>query len=79
MFGITISIVNIFMRGSKIIGKIISGESLKDSFSEPKKQNPFGGFQNQQNSSSIEDEYTQKSSENVDDNGFTDYEDVTEE
>jgi len=76
------SIINIFMRGSNILGKLISGKSLTDSFKNEQKKSPFGnmgGFQNQQNNSTVEDDYLKKSTTNVDEEGFTEYEDVTEE
>lgn len=82
------SIINIIMRGSNILGKLVSGKSLTESFSKEKKASPFGnmggnafggGFQNQQNKSTVEDDYNKKASANTDNEGFTEYEDVTEE
>ena len=80
------SVVTLVLRGANIIGKLISGESLKSSFKKPEKQNPFGGFsqftggqsQNQQEQNSTQADYDKKSSINVDNDGFTEYEDVTE-
>lgn len=77
------SIINIFMRGSKILGKIISGESLTESFKKEQKKSPFGNMGGspfgQQKQPSFEDDYSKKASMNTDDDGFTEYEDVTEE
>ena len=75
------------MRGANIIGKLISGESLKSSFSKPETKNPFsgfaqfGGFQggNQQKEDSSQVDYDKKTSVNTDSEGFTEYEDVTDE
>ena len=82
------SVVSLIMRGANIIGKIVSGESIKSSFSKAKNSNPFGGFsqfggfqgQNkQQNESLNQADYDKKASVNVDNDGFTDYVDVTDE
>lgn len=80
-------IVNIIMRGSNILGKLVSGESLTESFAKKKKASPFGnmggngfgGFQNQQQSSTVEEDYNKKASANTDSEGFTEYVDVTED
>ena len=69
------------MRGANIIGKLVSGQSLKSSFKKETNQNPFGGFgqfKGQQKQSNTETEYNKKSSVNVDNDGFTEYEDVTD-
>ncbi len=81
------TVVTLVMRGANIIGKLISGESLKSSFSKPETKNPFGGFGqfgsfqggNQQKESSSQVDYDQKVSVNTDSEGFTEYEDVTDE
>ena len=82
------SIISIMMRGSNILGKLVSGKSLTESFTKEKKASPFGnmggnsfggGFQNQQNNSTVKDDYNQKASANTDNEGFTEYEDVTDE
>tara|TARA_B100000809_G_C15098926_1_gene516126 strand:- start:866 stop:1636 length:771 start_codon:yes stop_codon:yes gene_type:complete len=81
------SIISIIMRGSNILGKLVSGESLTESFTKEKKASPFanmggrhfgGGDQNQQSKSNVEDAYNKKASTNTDSEGFTEYEDVTE-
>lgn len=80
-------LISIIMRASNILGKLISGESLTDSFTKQKKTSPFGnmggagfgGFQNQQSESTVEDDYNKKASAHTDSEGFTEYEDVTEE
>jgi hypothetical protein len=81
------SIITIMIRGSNILGKLVSGKSLTESFTKEKKTRPFGnmrgnnfggGTQNQQNNSTVEDDYNKKASTNTDSEGFTEYEDVTE-
>ena len=82
------SIVTIMMRASNILGKLVSGKSLTESFTKEKKTSPFGnmgdnafggGFKNQQPNSNAEDDYNKKASVNTDSEGFTEYEDVTDE
>ena len=58
-----------------------------NAFAKKKKASPFGNmggsgfgsFQNQQEKSTVEDEYIQKANSNTDGEGFTEYEDVTDE
>jgi hypothetical protein len=72
------SIISIIMRGSNILGKLVSGKSISESFSKEKKTSPFAGdTQNKQNNSTVEDDYNKKASTNTDSEGFTEYEDVT--
>lgn len=80
------SVVTLVMRGANIIGRLISGESIKSSFSKPEKSNPFGGF-NQfggfqggktQEQNRTQSDYDRKASANIDADGFTEYEDVTD-
>lgn len=80
------SIISIFMRGSNILGKLISGQPISESFKKNEKSSPFGnmggfgnGFQNQKHKSTVEEDYNKKASANTDDEGFTEYEDVTNE
>ena len=81
------SVVTLILRGANIIGKLVSGQSLKSSFSKPKNANPFGGFNqfggfqsgNQQDNNSSQAEYDKKSSISTDSEGFSEYEDVTDQ
>lgn len=81
------SVVTLVMRGANIIGKIVSGESLKSSFAKPENKSPFGGFNqfggfqgdDRQEVNSSQAEYDKKASVNMDSEGFTEYEDVTDE
>ena len=81
------SVVTLVMRGSNIIGKLVTGQSLKSSFSKPENKKPFGGFSqfggfqgsNQEKENSSQVDYDKKVSANTDDNGFTEYEDVTDD
>jgi hypothetical protein len=81
------SVMSLVMRGSNIIGKLVTGQSLKSSFEKPENKNPFGGFsqfggsqgagQQKENSSQVD--YDKKASANTDSEGFTEYEDVTDD
>jgi len=81
------SVVTLVMRGANIIGKLISGESLKSSFKKPEAKNKFGGFSQfggfqggrQQDSNSTQADYDKKASATIGDDGFTEYEDVTDD
>jgi len=81
------SVVTLVMRGANIIGRLISGDSLKSSFSKPENKKPFGGFSQfggfqggqKQKTNPTQDDYNKKASVNIDNDGFTAYEDVTDE
>jgi hypothetical protein len=81
------SVVTLVMRGSNIIGKLVTGHSIKSSFEKPENKKPFGGFSqfggfqggNQKEDNSSQVDYDKKASVNIDSEGFTEYEDVTDD
>ena len=79
------SLISIFTRGSNIIGKLIQGKPLSESIRKDQKKSrfsQFGGFQNanqNQSNTQTQDDYAKKASMNTDSDGFTDYEDVTDQ
>jgi len=81
------SVVTLVMRGASIIGKLVSGESFKDSFSKPENKKPFGGFSqfggaqggSKQKDDSTQEDYDKKADVNMDNDGFTEYVDVSDE
>jgi len=75
-------IATLILRGANILGKLVSGKSLKESLKKDKSKSPFGGFanfQNQQTTNDTQSDYNEKASINVDNEGFTEYEDVTDQ